>query len=78
MEFVHLLGYLIRPYPSKTHRSGELIINTAIMQLATYEIESSRALARKSVSVPTAKCDAATCGLSFPLTDVILRFNKYL
>ena len=39
MAFVHLLRYLIRPHPSTTHRSGELFINTAIMQLATYEID---------------------------------------
>ena len=37
--FVHLLCYLIRPYPSKTRRSGDLFINTAIMHLATYEID---------------------------------------
>ena len=39
MAFVHLLSYLIRPYPSKTHRSDDLFINAAIMQLATYEID---------------------------------------
>ena len=39
MAFVHLLCYLIRPYPSITHRSDDLFINTAIMQLATYEID---------------------------------------
>ena len=39
MAFVHLLCYLIRPYPSKIHRSDDLFINTAIMQLATYEID---------------------------------------
>ena len=39
MAFVHLLYYLIRPYPSKTHRSDDLFINAAIMQLATYEID---------------------------------------
>ena len=39
MAFVHLLCYLIRPYPSKTHRSDDLFINTAIMQLAAYEID---------------------------------------
>ena len=37
MAFVHLLCYLINPYPSNTHRSDDLFINTAIMQLATYE-----------------------------------------
>ena len=36
--FVNLLCYLIRPYPSKTHRCDDLLINAAIMQLATYEI----------------------------------------
>ena len=39
MSFVHFLCYLIRSYPSKTHRSDDLFINTAIMQLATYEID---------------------------------------
>ena len=39
MAFVNLLCYLIRPYPSKTHRSDDLFINAAIMQLATYEID---------------------------------------
>ena len=39
MAFVHLLCYLIRPYTSKTHRSDDLFINAAIMQLATYEID---------------------------------------
>ena len=39
MAFVHLLCYLIRPYPSVTHRSDDLFINAAIMQLATYEID---------------------------------------
>ena len=39
MAFVHLLCYLIRPYPSKTHRSDDLFINAAIMQLVTYEID---------------------------------------
>ena len=39
MAFVHLLCYLIRPYPSKTHRSDDLFINAAIMQLATCEID---------------------------------------
>ena len=38
MAFVHLLCYLIRPYPNKTHRSDDSFINVAIMQLATYEI----------------------------------------
>ena len=39
MAFVYLLCYLIRPYPSKTHRSDDLFINAAVMQLATYEID---------------------------------------
>ena len=39
MAFVNLLCYLIRPYPSKTHRSNDLFINAAVMQLATYEID---------------------------------------
>ena len=40
MAFVHLLRYLIRPYiQDKTHRSDDLFINAAIMQLATYEID---------------------------------------
>ena len=64
MAFVHLLCYLIRPYSIKTHRSGDLFINAAIMQLAAYEIDTSRssnrALARKSVSVLAAKCDITT------------------
>ena len=38
MAFVHLLCYLNRPHPSTTHCSGDLFINIAIMQLATYEI----------------------------------------
>ena len=29
----------IRPYQSKAHRSDDLFINAAIMQLATYEID---------------------------------------
>ena len=37
--YVNLLCYLIRPYPSKTHRSDDLFINAAIMQLATCEID---------------------------------------
>ena len=61
MAFVHLLCYLIRPYyTSKSHRSDNLFINAAIMKLATHELtlrSSSRALARKSVSVIAAKCD---------------------
>ena len=39
MAFVHLLRYLIRPHPSKTHRCDDLFINAAIMQQATYEID---------------------------------------
>ena len=39
MAFVHLLCYLISPHPSKTHRSDDLFINAAIMQLATHEID---------------------------------------
>ena len=41
MAFVNLLCYLIiRPHPSKTHRSDDLFINAAaIVQLATYEID---------------------------------------
>ena len=39
MAFVHLLCYLIRPYPSKAQRSDDLCINAAIMQLATYELD---------------------------------------
>ena len=39
MAFVHLLCYLIRPYPSKTHRSDDLFINVTIVQLATYEFD---------------------------------------
>ena len=39
MAFVNLLCYLIIPYPSKTHRSDDLFVNVAIMQLATYEID---------------------------------------
>ena len=35
MAFGHLLCYLIRPYPSKTHRSDDLFINAAVMHLAT-------------------------------------------
>ena len=38
MAFVNLLRYLIKPYPSKTHRTGDLFINTDIMQLTAYEI----------------------------------------
>ena len=43
----------------KSHHSDDLFINAAIMQLATSR-SSSRALAGKSVSVPTAKCDVTT------------------
>ena len=39
MAFVHLLCYLIRPYPSKTRRSDDLFLNAAIVQLATYEVD---------------------------------------
>ena len=39
MAFFNLLCYLIRSRLSKRHRAGDLIINTAIMQLATYEID---------------------------------------
>ena len=39
MAFVHLLCYPTRPYPSKTHRCDDLFINTAIMQLVTYEVD---------------------------------------
>ena len=39
IAFVNLLCYLIRPYPSKTHRSDDLFINAVNMQLATYEID---------------------------------------
>ena len=39
MAFVNLLCYLIRSYPNKTHRSDDLFINAAIMQLATYKID---------------------------------------
>ena len=39
MAFVHLLFYLNRPCPSTTHRCGDLFTNTAIMQLAAYEID---------------------------------------
>ena len=41
MAFVHLRCYPIRPYPNKTHRSDDLFINAAIMQLATYEIDTT-------------------------------------
>ena len=39
MAFVNLLCYLIRPYPRKTHRSDDLFINAAIMQLVIYGID---------------------------------------
>ena len=55
MAFVHLLCYLIRPYPSKTYRSDDLSINAAFIKLTSRS--SSQALARKSVSVLAAKCD---------------------
>ena len=54
---------LIRPYTSKTHRSDDLFINAAIMQLETYEIDitiEQPSLARKSVSVLAAKYDVTT------------------
>ena len=59
MAFVHLLRYLIRPYLSKTHRSGDLFINTAIMQLATYEIDITieQPSFGQKVGVLAAKCD---------------------
>ena len=43
----HLLCYLIKPYPSKTHRFDDLFINAAIMQLATYEIDIKSAEYRR-------------------------------
>ena len=39
IAFVNLLCDLFRPYLSETHRSDDLFINAAIMQLATYEID---------------------------------------
>ena len=38
MAFIHLLCYLNRPCPGTTQRCGGLFINTAIMQLAAYEM----------------------------------------
>ena len=62
--FVHSLCYLNRPNTSKTHRADDLFINAAIMQLNLHikltSQSSSRALARKSVSVIAAKCDVTT------------------
>ena len=64
MAFAHLLRYLIRPHPSKTHSSDDLFINAAIMQLNLHiklaSRSSSGALASKSVSVIAAKCDVTT------------------
>ena len=64
MALVHLLCYLNRPYPSSL-RCGDLFINTAIMQLATYEIDitiEQPSFGQKvgQVSVPKAKCDVTT------------------
>ena len=57
MTFVHLLCYLIRPYPSKTHCSDDLfIINAAIMQLATYEIDIT--IERPSFSQKVGQCSS--------------------
>ena len=57
--FVHSLCYLNKP-----HRSDDLFINAAIMQLNLHikltSRSSSRALARKSVSVIAAKYDVTT------------------
>ena len=39
MAFVHLLCYLNIPCLSTTDRCGDLFINTAIVQLAVYEID---------------------------------------
>ena len=60
MAFVHLLCYLFRPYPSKTHRSDDLFINVAIIQLATYEIDitiEQPSFGQKVGKVLAAKCD---------------------
>ena len=59
--FVNLLCYLNRPYPSTTHRSDDLFINTAIiiMQLATYQMDITIKLPSFGQKVgQCSKCDA--------------------
>ena len=61
--FVHLLCYLIIPYPNKTHRSDNLFINAAIMQLATYGIDvtiEQPSFGQKVGQCSSAKCDVTT------------------
>ena len=63
MAFANLVCYLIRPYPSKTHRSDDLFINAAIVQLATYEIDitiEQPSFSQKVGQCTNGKCDVTT------------------
>ena len=80
--FVHLLCYLNRPYPSKTHRSDDLFINTAIMQLATYEIDIT--IEQPSFSQKVGQCYRGKVrrhkGLSAPKlrNEIVVNVNRQL
>ena len=83
MAFVHLLCYLFRPYPSKTHLcSDDLFINVAIIQLATYEIDIT--IEQPSFGQKVGKCASGEVwrhnGLSAPkrLNEIVVNVNRQL
>ena len=82
MAFDHLLCYLIRPYPSKTHRSDDLFINAAIMQLATYEIDIT--IEQPSFGQKVGQCYCGKVwrhnGLSAPKlrNEIVVNVNRQL
>ena len=82
MAFVHLLCYLNRPCPSTTHRCGNFFINTAIMQLAAYEIDST--IEQPSFDQKVGQCASREVrrhdGLSAPKrrNEIVVNVNRQL
>ena len=82
MAFVNLLCYLFRSYPSKTHRSDDLFINVAIIQLATYEIDIT--IEQPSFGQKVGQCASGEVwrhnGLSAPKrrNEIVVNVNRQL
>ena len=82
MAFDNLLCYLIRPYPSKTHRCDDLFLNAAAMQLATYEIDIT--IEQPSFGQQVGQCYRGKVwrhnGLSVPKlrNEIIVNVNRQL
>ena len=82
MAFVHLLRYLIRPQPSKTHRYDDLFVNAAIMQLAKYKIDIT--IEQPSFGQKVGQCSSSEVwhhnGLSAPKrrNEIVVNVNRQL